>query len=242
MSPAAIAPVPVSAATAWTASGTTAPAATVAQAASAQTQQPGSTAGGPVVLASAPAAPVPVYEPWRDRSDVVTSADGAQAHSLTPVDRAQRAAYKPRDMVWHPERECLPVLSVKASSSVRGCAAAATTDRSLATRWTPSGSGMQSITYDLGQVQEVGAVSVVSYASKASQTAFTVEASRDGKTFTQVDAGVLIGRGTNTALRTFVPAEARYMRITLNASDNVRTGLYEVGFHAAPAEQRAEAR
>jgi len=196
-----------------------------------------------IVLAAGPApSAAAVYEPWRDKTDIVASAEGAPVHSLNPVERVQKASYRPRDMTWTPGRECLPVVAVKATSSARGCRPDATTDRSLATRWTAAGPGMQSITYDLGAVRDVDAVSVAWYGSKACLTTFAIEVSADGKAFTQVDAGSLSGRRTHTMLRSFVPVDARYVRLTMDAGKGMAQSVYEVGVHGVQGEQRAEAR
>jgi hypothetical protein len=137
-------------------------------------------------------------------------------------------------MTWNPERACLLVAAVKASSSAASTRPSNTIDRDLTTRWSPSGNGSQSIVYDLGTVKEVSALSVVWYAPKVSRTAFVIETSTDGKQFGGIDQGVLTGRGTNTALRTFVAQEARYVRITLDAP----VSLYEVAIHGQVGEGR----
>lgn len=183
----------------------------------------------------------PVYDAVSDSTDMV-NAGGVRVHSLSPVERSQRALHEPRDMTWHPAYPCLAVVSVKASSSTRGCMPQATVDRTLSSRWSPSGSGAQSITYDLGVVREVGAASVVSYASEAMAAAFTLEVSLDGRSFVQVDAGTISSRGTGTMLRTFLPIEARYVQVTLSVMDGSRFGVYEVGLHGVQAEQTAAAR
>jgi hypothetical protein len=176
------------------------------------------------------------YEAARDRSDMVET-NGVLTHTLPPAERAQVSAYRPRDTRWSPERECLAVKAVSASSSARSCRPSATIDRDLTSRWSPSGSGRQSITYDLSATQEVSAVSVVWYAAKAGRTAFAIETSTDGKQFAKVDEGLLTGRGTITTLRTFVTQEARYVRVVLDAPVSV----YEVGTHGKAEASQARA-
>ena len=154
------------------------------------------------------------------------------------MSHSQDNTFTPRNMCWAPARPCLAIAAVYASSSAGRNAATRTVDRDLRTRWMPSGAGPQWLTCDLGSTRDVSAVSAVWYATKASRTPFTIEVSADGKRFEQVDNGAFVGRGTNTVLRTFVPVNARYVRITMDAPVSV----YEVGVHGATADQRAAAR
>jgi len=173
-----------------------------------------------------------------------TAADFAAACRLSPEYHAVSHAEKPAtarsrtDMAWRPGRACLPVISVSATSSARGTRAAGTIDRDLTTRWTPSATGPQSITYDLGTAREVAAVTIVWYAPRQSQAPYAIAVSLDGERFSPVDEGALSGRGTNSTLRSFLPAQARYVRVTLGAPVSV----YEVGIHAAAGEAVAGAR
>jgi hypothetical protein len=137
------------------------------------------------------------------------------------------ASYQPRDMRWQPERECLPIAAVKATSSASAMRPTNTVDRDLRTRWAPTGPGSQWLVYDLGRQQEVSAVTVVWYALKPCRTGLAVEVSADGKTFKEIDHGAINGRGINTTLRTFLPEHARYVRIAIDAPLSV----YEVGIH-----------
>jgi hypothetical protein len=205
--------------------------------ASAEAHQAASAVGHSLCQADSPADTPPLYDPRRDTSDLVPNAQGVLVHSLPPDERAARASYRPHDMTWRPESECLPVAGVEATSAARGCPAAGTIDRDLASRWSPSKSGSQSITYDLGAVREVSAVSVVWYATKASRATFSIRVSTDGKRFAQVDQGLLSGRGTNTTLRAFVAADARFVRITLEEPAGV--SLYEVGIHRSGEARQA---
>jgi hypothetical protein len=173
-----------------------------------------------------------------DRSDMA-EVNGVPTHTLSPAERVAACTYKPRSTRWLPERECLPVAAVSASSSNRACRPGATIDRDLTSRWQAAAAGKQWIVYDLGSVQTVQAMTLVWYAAKQTNTAFALESSLDGKQFSQVDAGVLTGRGTSTTLRTFMPREARYVRVTLDSP----VSLYEVGVHGpSSAESRAAAR
>jgi hypothetical protein len=78
---------------------------------------------------------------------------------------------------------------------------------------------------------------VVWYVFKPLGTAFTIEVSVDGKEFTEVDAGALAGRGTNTMLRAFAPVDARYVRIGIDGGANLPS-LYEVGIHGTADEEK----
>jgi hypothetical protein len=146
-------------------------------------------------------------------------------------------------MRWKPGRPCLEVASVTTScSSGKANRAANTLDRDLRTRWTAAGSGKQWVLYDLGAVKGVASASIVWYAPRKTRTAFSVEVSVDGRQFAQVDAGLLAGRGTSTSLRSFMPVEARYVRVTLDlAADAVVPSVYEVAIHAGGADQAVTA-
>jgi outer membrane protein assembly factor BamB len=148
--------------------------------------------------------------------------------------------YTPRNLRWNCERPCLAVASVNASSGVKANTGECTVDRDLATRWTPSAKGEQWVSYDLGSTKEVSAVSVVWYDRSSGRTAFSLATSLDGKVFSQVDAGCLAGRGTNTSQRSFVSAQARFVRLTLlPATGSVCPSVYEVGIHGDVVQRRA---
>jgi outer membrane protein assembly factor BamB len=179
----------------------------------------------------------------RDSARVVdASAACRRSPQMCGKSHAQEDGYAPRDMRWTPERSCLAVSAVRASSSVGKNTASNSIDHDLRTRWTPAAAGPQWTTYDLGNVQEIAAVSVVWYGQTSSRTAFSLETSLDGKAFSQVDAGHLAGRGTNTTLRSFVPQQARFVRLgLLPAQGSACPSIYEVGIHGGEA-RRAEAR
>jgi hypothetical protein len=174
----------------------------------------------------------------RDTLDMITLGNGSRIHTLSPDNRAAAAALRPRDGCWHPDRECLPIASVKATSFASSMRPSNTVDRNLTTRWASSAEGPQSVTYDLGSVRDISAVSVVWYATKTGGAAFTIEVSTDGRRFGKVDEGSFAGRGTNAMLRAFVTSGARFVRITL---DGAGVSLYEVGVHGE-GERQAEAR
>jgi len=143
-----------------------------------------------------------------------------------------RVTPKHHDTRWHPDRPCLSVTGVSASSSARGRGAGCTVDRSLTTRWMPCGGSDQWVTYDLGQVREVGAVSAVWHAGKPVNIPFALEVSADGKRYVRVDQGALAGRGTNCLLRSFVPQAARFVRLSFGVpAVTPCPSFVEVGIH-----------
>jgi outer membrane protein assembly factor BamB len=203
---------------------------------SSQSQASTDAAGSVVGLVGTMVAVTPPYEALKDSSDMA-DVNGVLMHTVSPRERGPNAAYKARSMRWEPGRACLTVAAVSASSSARGCGPGATIDRDLTSRWSPAGNGSQSVTYDLGTAQEVSAVSVVWYATKTSRAALAIETSTDGQHFGTVDEGALNGRGTNTALRSFLPGVARFVRVTLDAPVSV----YEVGIHGPESDTRSAA-
>jgi hypothetical protein len=136
-------------------------------------------------------------------------------------------------MNWKPQAPCLDVASVSASSaSGKANGAKNTLDRDLRTRWSPARAGNQWLVYDLGKVREVSSASIVWYALRDQQTQFGIELSVDGKQYRAVDQGTLAGRGTHESLRTFLPQEARFIRISLSAGEAApAVSVQEVGIH-----------
>jgi outer membrane protein assembly factor BamB len=186
--------------------------------------------------------PAQAYFPLLD--SIVTTSSGTVA-TLGSIPTSERAAavYRPADMRWRPEQACLSVAGVKASSSAGVNGPGRTLDRNLATRWTPSAGGTQSITYDLGLVREIAAASLVWYSARQTTVSVRVETSLDGVAFAVADQGTLEGRGTHSALRSFVAQQARYVRISLTpAQGSACPSLYEVGLHAEAAQREALAR
>jgi hypothetical protein len=149
----------------------------------------------------------------------------------------------PSDTRWQCGRPCLKVAGVSASSFSGVNRPGNTADGDIHSRWAPSGAGSQWITDDLGSVQDVASVSVVWYARTSTRTAFSMETSIDGSAFSQVDAGYLSGRGTNTTLRSFVPRQARYVRLSLQVAEGGAVpSLFEVGIHGETLASEARAR
>jgi hypothetical protein len=176
------------------------------------------------------------YDAFRDTSDLA-EVDGIVRHTVPPESRQQAALYSPRNMRWISELPCVRVESASASAVSSANHPAATLDCDLRTRWTaPAGTSW--IAYDLGRTCMLSSVSLVWYASRQCRAAFSIELSVDGEQFEQLDEGRLEGRGTSTALRTFVPVEARYVRITVHSPDKgTGLSLYEVGVHSAGMSQ-----
>lgn len=169
---------------------------------------------------------------------VASAADQARWQALRELMSAARESssptYRPSDTRWSAPRHCLPVAGASASSSARGATPVKTVDRSLISRWAPVSGGPQWITHDLGSVALIDAASIVWYTTKTAQVPFLLEVSVDGRTFAVADEGLLTGRGTNSALRTFVPQEARYVRLTIqNPSGTVLASIYEMGIHGS---------
>ena len=109
-----------------------------------------------------------------------------------------------------------------------------TTDRDLRTRWSPSGIGPQWIACDLGSKCEVSSLSLVWYGARGLSAALAVEVSADGAAYDRVDETTLAGRGTRTTMRTFLPASARYVRVTVTPVDGSPCpSVYEIGVHGA---------
>jgi hypothetical protein len=154
---------------------------------------------------------------------------------MPPEEREQlaRERGKPADMNWRPQAECLSVASVSASSaSGKANSARNTLDRDLRTRWSPAHAGHEWLVYDLGRAREVSSASIVWFALRDQQTQFSIELSLDGKQYRAVDQGALAGRGTHESLRTFLPQEARFVRISLSAGEAApAVSVQEVGIH-----------
>jgi hypothetical protein len=173
------------------------------------------------------------WEPKIERSSLEERGNG-EAREATEGNRPTH------DMQWHCERPCLAVAEVEASSASGTNGAANTIDGDLRTRWSPAKAGTQWVEYDLGKVCDVRSVSMVWFALRGGETMVKIELSQDGGEYRTVDIGVLQGRGTNETLRSFLPHDARYVRIFLNStSASSQVSLQEVGIHASVNEDRA---
>src|SRR3989441_157210 len=105
----------------------------------------------------------------------------------------------------------VPVASVVASGD-DGNIPQNTLDHSLATRWSASGDG-QWIRYDLGAVMAVGPVNIAGYRGAEWASAFDIEVSLDGTTWTAVFSGRSSGQTLQPERYDFPAAPGRYVRI-----------------------------
>ena len=101
----------------------------------------------------------------------------------------------------------------------------------MRSRWTSAGGDGQWLLADLGSVKELTAATLVWYAPRRGVRPYVVEVSRDGKEYAKVHEGVLRGRGTNTQISDFEPANARYVRFVF-ADGATGVSVYEMGLHA----------
>ncbi len=195
-------------------------------------------ADGPVAAVSLPSLPhaerLAAVELLRttfvvDTTPSVAAAEAcrAEGYDISPYSPLAPPRFEPRSMRWNPERPCLRAV----------CAGAvAVTDRDLRTRWTPASSGVSSVVLDLGGTQEVGAVSLVWYGAKDAAASISIGLSRDGDLYEEVDRGVLEGRGTREALRTFLGDRARFVRVRFTPQPDAHCpSIYEIAVHAGAA-------
>jgi len=163
--------------------------------------------------------------------------DAPRSSVPQPAPRARR------DMHWKPDRPCLAVAAVRASSCAAGRDASNTSDRDLRTHWAPAAPGTQWLLCDLGSLREVSAASVVWYSAKPASVMCAIEVSADGATYEQVDAGRLQGRGTLETVRSFVPVSARFVRVALTPAEGAcAPRVCELGIHGGVAEAQAMGR
>jgi len=86
--------------------------------------------------------------------------------------------------------------------------------------------------YDLGAIREVSSVSLVWFAPRGGRASVEIGLSTDGTSYETVDNGPLAGRGGNETLRSFLPHDARYVRVSLSGgSSHQALSLQEVGVH-----------
>lgn len=103
--------------------------------------------------------------------------------------------------------------SVRASDGQTPEAPGNTRDRDFGTRWSAEGDG-QSIHFDLGTVQPVGAVSIAWYKGNERRASFRIDSSVNGHEWTPVFRnGQSSGRTTRFEKYSFTPEPARYVRI-----------------------------
>lgn len=159
-----------------------------------------------------------------------TAACRAEGFDVSPYAPYAAPRARTSDMAWRAPRACLPIAGVEASSSRGANLPVCLSDSDLRTRWSPSSGGTQWVRCDLGQVRDIGSATLVWYAHKDTQMPVVVEVSIDGEVFERVDEAVLSGRGTQNALRSFVPVAARFVRFGF-AVQSTGLSVYEVGVH-----------
>lgn len=85
-------------------------------------------------------------------------------------------------------------------------------DGSLSTIWQGSGVG-SSLTYDLGQQQDVASIAIAWKISKDKLTTFSVQVSADGQTWTKVAQGLRSDKASSGFMTYPITAKGRYIRI-----------------------------
>src|SRR2546422_290142 len=133
----------------------------------------------------------------------------------------------------------VPVASVVASGD-DGNIPQNTLDNNLATRWSASGDG-QWIQYDLGTAMAVGPVTIAWYQGTSWASAFEIQVSLDGTTWTPVFTGRSSGQTLQPERYDFPAAPGRYVRIVGHGqwSGTTELGLWtsiaEVAIYASTA-------
>ncbi|GIP34849.1 Ig-like domain-containing protein [Paenibacillus sp. J2TS4] len=154
----------------------------------------------------------------------VTDPSGARQQGVYYVVFTSKAQYGiPTD------RPSWPVASVRASED-DGNIPENTIDGNLETRW--SASGQQWISYDLGKVREVSAVSLAWYNGDTRISYFNIEASTDGEQWTKVHNGSSSGNTKDHEVYPINPVEARYVRINgFGNNQNMWNSITETGIY-----------
>lgn len=123
--------------------------------------------------------------------------------------------------------DTLPVIQATASGD-DGHPATGAVDGSLSTRWECRGSGCF-LTVDLGSVKEVNALDIAWYQGNQRTYPFTLSFSNDGKTFAQGTSGASSGSTQEFERYSFPTTSARFVRLTLGASETAVRELRTVG-------------
>ena len=105
-----------------------------------------------------------------------------------------------------------PVAAVTASGYQDPNVPQNTLDNNVATRWSAYGDG-QWIRYDLGSTMSVGPVNIAWYLGTSWASAFEIQVSLDGTSWTSVFNGRSSGRTLQAERYTFPAIQARYVRI-----------------------------
>ena len=99
-----------------------------------------------------------------------------------------------------------------------------TLDGNLATRWSANGDG-QWIRYDLGSTMTIGSITIAWYQGTSWQSAFELQVSLDGATWSPVVTGRSSGRTLQPERYDFPAVPARYVRIVGHGQWNSTTLL-----------------
>ena len=110
----------------------------------------------------------------------------------------------------------LPISGVTASGN-DGNLPSNVLDNNLATRWSSNGIG-ESITADLGLVQNICSVDIAWYNGNAREYHFVIATSTDGTTFTNKFSGDSTGTTLNSEKYNIPATDARYLRVTVNGN------------------------
>jgi outer membrane protein assembly factor BamB len=172
-------------------------------------------------------------QPWQYAQTEPTATDVPEPELYAPYNLPR---YVHRDMSWHSDLPGLAIREAHASSTDGRHEPACIFDRDLRTRWAASDGAEQWLVLDLGAPHLVSSVSFVWYSPHRDGFELRVEVSMDGEHYSEVDAGVLTGRGTDTTLRSFLATRARYVRLSFLPGPQVSPpSVYEVALHGAAA-------
>ncbi|MFD0867686.1 Ig-like domain-containing protein [Paenibacillus residui] len=132
------------------------------------------------------------------------------------------------------DRPSWPIASVAASED-DGNVPENTIDGNLETRW--SASGKQWISYDLGEIREVTAVSLAWYNGDTRTGFFNIEVSADGEQWTKVFDGSSSGRTKDHEVYPIAPVNARYVRVNgFGNNQNMWNSITETGIYGPAYE------
>jgi hypothetical protein len=189
----------------------------------------------PMLLASASNGPVPALHPS-------TKVENIGQSRVAMATMAQGRMPLPRDMIWRGGKDALNVSRVASSSFAGTNSPVNTIDRDLRSRWSTANAGKQWLEYDLGDIRNVSAASVVWYSRRNTQLPVVVSVSTDGSSYRDVQQVSLTGKGTRTDRVSFTTCEARYVRLSFgSSSDRMTASVYEIGlFGDSPATAQAQ--
>ncbi len=109
------------------------------------------------------------------------------------------------------------IASVSASSYETGNLPQNAIDQNMATRWSAQGKG-QYIVADLGQVQDIDAMSIAWYSGASRQNSFVILTSADGTSYATAYSGTSSGTTANLELYPFAATSARYVKVVVNGN------------------------